>query len=71
VVKLDNSNVNFTNRLLRVLKNAENEAELSKSKVLKPVHILIACLYEKTGVLGEISLKCTFEIRNIFFEGFD
>ncbi|SEN88534.1 Acetyltransferase (GNAT) domain-containing protein [Paenisporosarcina quisquiliarum] len=49
-----NSNINFTNRMLSILRDAENEAKL---EVLRPIHLLIACLNEKTGVLGEISLK--------------
>src|SRR4051794_7110136 len=47
--------------MLRILRNAENEAQFSKLKVLQPVHLLIACLNEKTGVLGEISLKITLD----------
>lgn len=62
---MDNSSINFTNRMLRVMRNAKNEAEFSKNKVLKPAHLLIACLKEKTGVLGEISLKCNLEIASL------
>lgn len=43
------------------MRNAEKEASFSKLKVLQPAHLLIACLNEKTGVLGEISLKSTLE----------
>ncbi|MBX9974720.1 GNAT family N-acetyltransferase [Cytobacillus firmus] len=39
------------------MKNAEREASFSEQKVLHPVHLFIACLEEKTGALGEISLK--------------
>ena len=52
-----NSNINFTNRMLSILRDAENEAHFQKLEVLQPIHLLIACLNEKTGVLGEISLK--------------
>lgn len=45
--------------------NAENEVELSKSKVLKPVHLLIACFNEKKGALGEVSLKCTLDAASL------
>jgi N-acetylglutamate synthase-like GNAT family acetyltransferase len=62
---LDKSNINFTNRLLRIMRSAEEEAKFSKSKVLNPEHLLIACLQEKTGVLGEISLKCNFDLTSI------
>lgn len=51
--------------MLRVLSNAENEAQLSKLKVLQPAHLLIACLNEKTGVLGEISLKITLDKNSL------
>ncbi|MCM3246257.1 GNAT family N-acetyltransferase [Cytobacillus oceanisediminis] len=39
------------------MKHAEREAGFSEQKVLHPVHLFIACLEEKTGALGEISLK--------------
>ncbi|MEK3953729.1 GNAT family N-acetyltransferase [Psychrobacillus sp. FSL K6-1464] len=58
---LSNSNINFTNRMLRIWKKAENHAQSSRVKVLQPVHLLTACLDEKTGVLGEISLKITLD----------
>ncbi|QDQ03440.1 GNAT family N-acetyltransferase [Lysinibacillus fusiformis] len=53
--------------------NAENEAELSKYKVLQPVHLLIACLGEKGGALGEITLKCTLDVTFLrtLVDGFD
>lgn len=51
--------------MLRIMKNAENEAQLSKLKVLQPAHLLIGCLYEKTGVLGEIRLKCSLEKNSL------
>jgi N-acetylglutamate synthase-like GNAT family acetyltransferase len=62
---MDNSNIHFTNRMLKIMRNAENEAQMTKSKVLRPIHLLIACLQEKTGVLGEISLKCTLELTSL------
>ncbi|MCS0787576.1 hypothetical protein NX021_05280 [Cytobacillus firmus] len=39
------------------MKNAEREASFSEQKVLHSVHLFIACLEEKTGALGELSLK--------------
>ncbi|MFD2923188.1 GNAT family N-acetyltransferase [Halobacillus naozhouensis] len=47
------------------MKNAENEVEQSKSKILKPIHLLIACFYEKTGALGEVSLKCSLDAASL------
>jgi len=47
--------------MLRIWKKAENYAESSRVKVLQPLHLLTACLDEKTGVLGEISLKITLD----------
>ncbi|WP_336498427.1 GNAT family N-acetyltransferase [Psychrobacillus sp. FJAT-51614] len=47
--------------MLRIIKNAEKEAQLSKHKVLQPVHLLIGCLDEDTGALGEIRLKCKID----------
>lgn len=59
---MDSSGIKFTDRMVRIMRNAENEASFSKSKVLNPLHLLIACLSEKTGVLGEISLRSTIDI---------
>lgn len=47
--------------MLRIWKKAENYAQSSRVKVLQPLHLLIACLDEKTGVLGELSLKITLD----------
>lgn len=33
--------------------------------MLKPVHLLIACLKEKTGVIGEIYLKSTLDVSSL------
>ncbi|TCJ01702.1 GNAT family N-acetyltransferase [Cytobacillus praedii] len=49
--------------MLRIIKNAENEA--TADKVLMPIHLLIACLQEKTGLLGEISLKCELKVSSL------
>ncbi|MFY0521126.1 GNAT family N-acetyltransferase [Lysinibacillus sp. UGB7] len=57
--------VKVTNRMLSIMTRAEKEAELSKYKMLQPVHLLIACLDEKGGALGEISLKCTLEVASL------
>lgn len=62
---LTQSIIKVTNRMLSIMTNAENEAELSKYKVLQPVHLLIACLGEKGGALGEISLKCTLKVASL------
>ncbi|MFJ7746812.1 GNAT family N-acetyltransferase [Peribacillus sp. NPDC097295] len=63
---MNNDNIHFTSRMLRIMRNAENEAAIfSNLKVLEPRHLFIACLNEKTGVLGEISLKCTIDITSL------
>lgn len=51
--------------MLRILEYAENEAQLSKFKVLQSGYLLIACLNEKTGALGEISLKSNLDITSL------
>lgn len=43
---------------------AEHEAKSSQT-VLTPTHLLIACLNEKTGVLGEISLKISLRVEHL------
>ncbi|MBD8068771.1 GNAT family N-acetyltransferase [Bacillus sp. PS06] len=50
------------------MKRAEGEASLSSCKTLNPVHLLIACLDEKSGVFAEISLKTQLnksDLRNL------
>ncbi|MED3574842.1 GNAT family N-acetyltransferase [Cytobacillus praedii] len=49
--------------MLRIISNAENEVKADK--VLMPIHLLIACLQEKTGILGEISLKCGLKVSSL------
>lgn len=51
------STIFFTNRMLNILREAENEASQSEVKVVHPIHLLLACLAEKGGALGEIYLK--------------
>lgn len=62
---MSHSNIHFTNRMLRIMGNAEKEALLSKFKVLLPAHLFIACLNEKTGVIGEIVLKSTLDMTSL------
>jgi N-acetylglutamate synthase-like GNAT family acetyltransferase len=54
---MDHSSISFTSRMLRIMRNAEIDAQNSKLKVLHPGHLLLSCLNERTGVLGEIVLK--------------
>lgn len=60
--EMENTKINFTKRMNNIIKNAEIEVNYSSSKILNPLHLLIACLHEKTGVLAEISLKCSLNI---------
>jgi N-acetylglutamate synthase-like GNAT family acetyltransferase len=60
--EMENTTINFTDRMNKIIKNAEIEVNYSSSKILNPLHLLIACLQEKTGVLAEISLKCSLDI---------
>ncbi|WP_394584220.1 GNAT family N-acetyltransferase [Cytobacillus firmus] len=48
----------LTDRMLSIIKSAEKEARMSGCNVIHPVHLLIGCLEESSGALGEISLKC-------------
>jgi GNAT superfamily N-acetyltransferase len=45
------------------MRTAEDEAK--KDNVLMPIHLLIASLQEKTGVLGEISIKCNLDVSSL------
>ncbi len=40
----------------RIKRNAEKESLISKAGVIKPAHLLIACLQEKGGAMGELIL---------------
>jgi len=66
---LNRTRADLTDRMIKILENIEKEA--SHSQVLQPAHLLLACLLEKTGTLGEIYLKCNFQeayLRKIFEE---
>lgn len=60
-IDLNQTDFQLTSRMTTILKNAKKEAQMSKSKVLMPGHLLLACLQEKTGALGEIALQCSLE----------
>ncbi|KOP83988.1 acetyltransferase [Bacillus sp. FJAT-21945] len=45
------------------MRKAEKAA--NEDNVLMPIHLLIASLQEKTGVLGEISLKCELQLSSL------
>jgi len=64
-VILTKSNIKLTDRMLRIIRNTENEVKSSKNEVIRPEHLLLACFLENTGVLGEISLKCDIDIKSI------
>ncbi|WHY78087.1 GNAT family N-acetyltransferase [Neobacillus sp. WH10] len=58
-------NMKLTDRMLRIINNAESETAHANSRVLTPVHLLIACLQEKTGALGEIRLRCNIDLDRL------
>ena len=51
--------------MARIIAAAEEEAFLSESRVLTALDILLACLQEKSGVLGEISLKMNMDLSSL------
>jgi ATP-dependent Clp protease ATP-binding subunit ClpA len=64
--------LNLTKRTLRILKNAEKEAERT-TKMVYPVHLLLGMLLERTGVCAElfinnpgISEKLNHRIKEIY-----
>lgn len=68
---LISTNIKLTKRMLRIIKNAEEEASSSQQKLLRPIHFLLACFKEKEGALGELVLKCTIDeasLRNLVNE---
>ena len=61
-VILNKTTLLFSERTIRILKNAEKEALMTNQDVVQPIHLLIACLHEKNGAFGEIVLKTKLEI---------
>ncbi|TCT15623.1 acetyltransferase (GNAT) family protein [Natranaerovirga pectinivora] len=53
--------IKLTDRLKRVFSLAEEDVE----DILYPIHILIGVLKEKTGILGELSLKIPVKIEDL------
>ncbi|WP_164669512.1 GNAT family N-acetyltransferase [Virgibacillus doumboii] len=69
---MDKANVSIADRLVKIFKDAEKEAKISKYQVLQPAHLLLASIKQKTGALGEINLKCTLQettLREIIENG--
>jgi hypothetical protein len=68
---LDQSNIHFTNRMLRIMRNAENEAQMTKSKVLKTIRMVTnvqRCIFMK-GTFNYIAIDDNGEIAG--FAAFD
>lgn len=57
--------IQLTERLLRILRLAEKEMKASNCQSILPIHLLIACLEERTGVLGEIFLKVNIDLDKL------
>ncbi|SES25331.1 Clp amino terminal domain-containing protein, pathogenicity island component [Gracilibacillus ureilyticus] len=53
----------FTDRMQRIIKEADNLALSNVGQVVTPGHLLYACLNEKTGALGEIRLKISLDLN--------
>lgn len=53
----------LTDRMIRIMNTAEKELEKTNSSELTPVHLLLACLQEKTGAFGEIVLRCNIDLE--------
>ncbi|MEH7351068.1 GNAT family N-acetyltransferase [Gottfriedia acidiceleris] len=62
---MTNSNTKLTDRILRIISNAECEVKSSKNEVLRREHLLLACFQENTGTLGEITLKCNIDLNSL------
>ena len=59
---MNNTDIRFTTRMNRIIRNAEKEAFNSKAGVIQPAHLLIACLHEKGGAIGELILHADISI---------
>jgi ATP-dependent Clp protease ATP-binding subunit ClpA len=51
--------------MLRIMRNAESEANILGHKFIMPVHLLIGSLREPTGALGEMSLKLNLDLLDL------
>ncbi|MBW8348488.1 GNAT family N-acetyltransferase [Bacillus sp. IITD106] len=52
----------ITERVKRIFRIAQREMKESNHIALAPEHLLLACFLEKTGVHGEISLRCNIDL---------
>lgn len=55
--------VYLSSRLKRILEQAEEEAMLSKDRIVKPIHIFVSCMQEKGGALGELWIKLNLDFK--------
>ena len=62
---MENIDIRFTSRMQRIIRNAEREALQSKAGIVKSAHLLIACLYEKGGALGDLILHTDISLNSI------
>jgi len=45
-----------------MIHHAEEEMKITNCKVIQPIHLLLGCLAERSGVLGEIYLHCQLDV---------
>ncbi|MBC5637522.1 GNAT family N-acetyltransferase [Ornithinibacillus sp. BX22] len=45
------------------MEQAEEEAMLSKDRIVKPIHIFVSCMQEKGGALGELWIKLNLDFK--------
>ena len=57
--------IKLTKRLQRIFSLAENLINNDNRAILYPVHLFIAALQVKTGVLGELNLKLPIDINSL------
>ncbi|WP_010099075.1 GNAT family N-acetyltransferase [Ornithinibacillus scapharcae] len=55
----------FTSRMQSIMQNTEKYARMNEDKVVVPLHLLKACLWERGGAMGELSLKCHLNVNKI------
>lgn len=51
----------LTNRMVNIIQNTEKFAQSTDDKVIVPLHLLLSCLQEKGGAMGELNLKCNID----------
>lgn len=57
--------IQYTHRMERIVQNAAVEAQRNSESVLRPIHLLMGCLNEKGGAMGEMSSHISVDLPSL------